>query len=88
MSHSLTAQLVDLHQREIRKVTIVIDNKKITAIHQAADDAQAEGYLMPGFIDAHIHIESSMLCPAALLPKLLNMAPWLQYPILTKLAMS
>ena len=64
MNYSLTHNLVDLHSREtyVAKVTVV-DGKiqKILRLDQQVDPQQP--FLMPGFVDAHIHIESSMLLP-------------------------
>jgi adenine deaminase len=65
MSQSLTVHLVDLHLREIRPVQIVFAANGIQSIQPAEPGETPSAYLLPGFIDAHIHIESSMLCPAA-----------------------
>ena len=64
MNFSLTHNLVDLHtcQIYVAKVTIadgLIQN--INRLDQPVDPSLP--FLMPGFIDAHIHIESSMLLP-------------------------
>ena len=48
--------------RTITKGEILIENGKIIEIKKAEDvDNQ---YIIPGFVDAHIHIESSMMLPA------------------------
>lgn len=65
MSQSLTVQLVDIHQREIRPARITFDVEGIQSIHPLEPGESPSAFLLPGFIDAHIHIESSMLCPAA-----------------------
>jgi len=59
----LSGHLIDLHQKSIYGVTLQIEFGRITAIipGQVATDAP---YFMPGFIDAHVHIESSMLVPS------------------------
>jgi adenine deaminase len=62
---SLTANIVDLHQRKIYYGTIQVSNGRITSITAAGEERADAPYLMPGFIDAHIHIESSMLTPPA-----------------------
>ncbi|MFN0016341.1 MAG: adenine deaminase, partial [Saprospiraceae bacterium] len=60
----LRAQLVDLHARRITPAEITIENGQIHQI-RAVDNVPAEaGFLLPGFVDAHVHIESSMLPPA------------------------
>ncbi|PMD94508.1 adenine deaminase [Siphonobacter sp. BAB-5405] len=58
----ISGQLVDIPGRVIRPVTILIENGVISQIQ---DNPQAPlQYLMPGFVDAHVHVESSMLSPA------------------------
>ncbi|WP_053406297.1 adenine deaminase [Persicobacter sp. CCB-QB2] len=58
----IRGQLVDLHQKKIYPAEIKIKKNKIASI-QKVKDAPAH-YIMPGFVDAHIHIESSMLVPS------------------------
>jgi len=64
-SFSITANIVDLHQRKIFYGTVVVADSCITSISAAGEEKSGASYLMPGFIDAHIHIESSMLTPPA-----------------------
>lgn len=61
-SWSITGRLVDLDTEGIRPATIRIEGGQIVAIEPAGDGA-ATTYLIPGFVDAHVHIESSMLPP-------------------------
>jgi adenine deaminase len=61
-SFSLNTNLVDLHNREIRPVHLEVSGGIVTAIHPI-DQSQAHGHVLPGFVDAHVHIESSMLTP-------------------------
>ncbi len=58
---SISGNLVDLHAREIYSAVIKIDGKHISSITRISNEV--EGFILPGFIDAHIHIESSMLVP-------------------------
>ncbi|MEL6593414.1 MAG: adenine deaminase [Bacteroidota bacterium] len=58
----IQGQFVDLHQRQIRPAEIHIIDGKIKQIN-ALREAPPQ-YILPGFVDAHIHIESSMLVPA------------------------
>ena len=58
----LQGNIVDIPNKRIFKGKITIENGKISAIEEKANDSNH--YILPGFIDAHIHIESSMLVPS------------------------
>src|SRR5689334_23381727 len=60
---TVCGQLADLHQRRIYGAEIRISGGLISAIREMG--GAPDQYIMPGFIDAHVHIESSMLPPAA-----------------------
>lgn len=57
----IEGQIVDVLNREIFPGSIEFENGKIVAVnrHETAEN----NYIMPGFVDAHNHIESSMLTP-------------------------
>ena len=59
---SLSGQIVDLVQSRIFPGKITVSDQKITKIIELPSAEQR--YIMPGFIDAHIHIESSMVPPS------------------------
>src|SRR5690554_5434816 len=59
---SITGQYVDIPARDIYPARLTIQNQRIVAIEKLEDAAQ--GFLLPGFIDAHVHVESSMLVPS------------------------
>ncbi|WP_299335692.1 adenine deaminase [uncultured Psychroserpens sp.] len=59
---TLQGQIVDIENRRIYKGEVSIAEGKIVAIEEKQHDS--EHYIMPGFVDAHIHIESSMLVPS------------------------
>ena len=54
--------IVDIINRTIYRGEIVIENGKIVTIQKA--NHGIESFILPGFVDAHIHIESSMLVPS------------------------
>ncbi|MEX0291476.1 MAG: adenine deaminase [Flavobacteriaceae bacterium] len=58
----IEGQIVDIKARRIYPGEITIKDGKILALTEK--ETAATHYLMPGFIDAHIHIESSMLVPS------------------------
>src|SRR3954467_9172221 len=62
-SFTISGKLVDLFQRRIYPAEIVVKDGIIASITEMAD--ASEQYILPGFVDAHIHIESSMLVPTA-----------------------
>lgn len=55
-------QIVDIFNKRIFKGEVLIEQGKITAIREC--DHNEEHFILPGFVDAHIHIESSMLVPS------------------------
>ena len=59
----LEAQLIDLHLRQIYPVALEVAAQKIKKI-TPIDPKPGLPYLLPGFIDSHVHIESSMLVPS------------------------
>jgi adenine deaminase len=59
----LHANLVDLHQRQVYSVALEVQEQKIQRIQKIASEANLP-FLLPGFIDGHVHVESSMLVPS------------------------
>jgi adenine deaminase len=65
MSITISGNYVDITQRRIYPATIVIVDKKIASVREIAEALPGDsGYILPGFIDSHVHIESSMLIPS------------------------
>lgn len=58
----LKGQIVDIHNRRIFPGEITIKGGIISKIEEK--EVSEKHFLMPGFVDAHIHIESSMLVPS------------------------
>ncbi|MES2690688.1 MAG: adenine deaminase [Bacteroidota bacterium] len=59
---TIKANYVDLFNRLVFAAEVIIHDHKIVSV--TAVDDEVEGYIMPGFIDAHVHIESSLLVPS------------------------
>ena len=70
VAFSITGNLVDVHQKKIYPAEVIVENgriKSIKEIHNSPPDSYRDTtytYILPGFIDAHVHIESSMLVPS------------------------
>ncbi|AUC21948.1 adenine deaminase [Polaribacter sejongensis] len=54
--------IVDIQNKIIYKGEIEVVNGKILSVKEV--NHSKENYILPGFVDAHIHIESSMLVPS------------------------
>ncbi|MDI1319964.1 MAG: adenine deaminase [bacterium] len=61
--HRLSGNIVDLHARRIYPGTVEWTGGRITRL-TAAPGQRYPQFIAPGFVDAHIHIESSLLPPA------------------------
>ncbi|MDZ7657372.1 MAG: adenine deaminase [Sulfurimicrobium sp.] len=63
-SGELTANLADIETRTVRYGRLAWRDGIISAIETLGAERPEARYLAPGLIDAHVHIESSMLTPA------------------------
>lgn len=64
-SFSITGNLVDVHQQKIYNAEITVENGRIVSVKKTHDSPlTTHDYILPGFIDSHVHIESSMLVPS------------------------
>lgn len=59
---NISANIVDISNRQIYYGELIIENGKIKSIERK--EGQSDLFLLPGFVDAHVHIESSMLVPS------------------------
>ena len=57
----ISGNIVDILQKTIYPGTLRIENGRIAAIDQEA--REYDTFILPGFIDAHLHIESTLLVP-------------------------
>ena len=58
----MRGNLVNVFTEEIYPAELEIQNGMIKCVREVKGDFN--NYILPGFIDAHIHIESSMLTPS------------------------
>ena len=62
MEFTVKANLIDIISRETYPAEVSIVNNKIHSINRIEETPNT--FILPGFIDAHVHIESSMLVPS------------------------
>ncbi|KAA6434115.1 adenine deaminase [Dyadobacter flavalbus] len=60
----MKANLVNIFEKSIYEAEIHLENGRIGKIEILGPENAALPYILPGFTDAHVHIESSMLTPA------------------------
>ncbi|MEO6523653.1 MAG: adenine deaminase [Mucilaginibacter sp.] len=61
----ITARLVDIKNKSIYPARISFADGRIMSVEKVTVSEEAAlPYIMPGFVDAHVHVESSMLVPA------------------------
>ncbi|HVF96908.1 MAG TPA: adenine deaminase, partial [Flavisolibacter sp.] len=60
---TVIGNLVDVHQRKIYTAEVKVEKDRIASI-TPIPELQTANYILPGFIDAHVHVESSMLIPS------------------------
>ncbi|HEX4129032.1 MAG TPA: adenine deaminase [Pirellulales bacterium] len=58
----VSGNIVDVHRRRVFPGTVVLRSGRIVEVVEEAGPYST--YLAPGFVDAHVHVESSMLPPA------------------------
>ncbi len=62
-SFEIKGQVVNIEEKKIVFGKITIQDGRITAIQPIEEEPDLP-YILPGFIDSHVHIESSMLIPS------------------------
>ena len=62
MGRSIEGNIVDVVAGRIFPGKVVHENGLITRVEPVT--GSFSGFLLPGFLDAHIHIDSSLLCPS------------------------
>jgi adenine deaminase len=58
---TLSGNLCDPVARRIRPATVTVSNGRIAAL--TWDSIEHDTWILPGFVDAHVHVESSLLPP-------------------------
>ncbi len=59
--YTISGHVVDIFAKNIFPAVIQVEDGKVKSIEKIA--SAPDRYILPGFVDAHVHIESSMLVP-------------------------
>lgn len=58
-----TANILNLFDQTIYYGTITLEHGRIARLDRLGPERPGEPYVLPGFVDAHVHVESSLLTP-------------------------
>src|SRR5215467_6034407 len=65
MNVRIKSNVVDILSEKIYPAEVIVENDRIQSIKPLSPETDFPStYILPGFIDAHVHIESSMLIPS------------------------
>lgn len=64
MNITIKGNIVDIESKKIFFGEIKVENGLIKSVEKTGEAQKEFPFIMPGFVDAHVHIESSMLVPA------------------------
>ena len=71
-----SGQIVDIINKKIFPGTVFVKEGKVSFVVES--EAAEKFFIIPGFIDAHIHIESSLLMPSRFAAAVLQLQ-WLPH---------
>lgn len=60
---SIHGMIVDVHARRMYPGVVTLEGARIVRI-QEDEHVECTAFILPGFVDAHVHVESSMLIPS------------------------
>ena len=61
----IEGNIVNIFDNSIHWGELILQDGRIFTVKTLGQEKKDESYLLPGFIDAHVHIESSMLTPSS-----------------------
>jgi adenine deaminase len=64
MDFFIKGNIVDIFSKNIFPGRVFVKDGKITSIEKLSEGQLVSNFILPGFVDAHVHIESSMLVPS------------------------
>ncbi len=59
----ISGNIINIFEKKIQLGTIEIENGLIQKLSLQSGASSLHSYILPGFVDAHVHVESSMLTP-------------------------
>lgn len=62
-TYTIQGNIVDVLNKKIFKGEVTVEGNKIKSVNPI-DKLDVNQYILPGFIDSHVHVESSMLVPS------------------------
>ena len=62
MTQKFSGRIIDILNKRTYAGSVVVENDRILSVTEDSNDNPQ--YILPGFVDAHVHIESSMLVPS------------------------
>jgi adenine deaminase len=61
---SIKGNYVNIKSKTINEAAIFVEDGKIVSVEIYGNENKTLPYILPGFIDSHVHVESSMLVPS------------------------
>ena len=63
-SFKISGNIVDIIHKQVFHAELNVKDGRISSLVKKGDAVSGRNYILPGFIDSHVHVESSMLIPS------------------------